>query len=153
MVDWIEIIYSAYYFWGHMLKTMMSKVLLCWGIVYAWLAFSWATTPTQSRLAGISWIPFPVDEKFIALFWAVGSVFALLGAFRKKLTVAASAIPAIVPLMIALIFVGAWIDSGDASRITSIVSYAGFGISQFIIAAHPSAYMNFHWADTKPEER
>ena len=135
-----------------MLKTMLSKLLLCWGFVYAWLAFSWATTPTQSRLAGISWIPFPIDERFIAAIWAIGSVFAFLGALRVKISLSAAVVPAIAPMIVSLIFVGAWLDSGDASRITSVVSYAAFGLSQFIVAAHPSAYLDSKWADTNTKE-
>lgn len=130
-----------------MLKTLMSRMLLCCSFVYLWLAYSWATTPTQSRLAGISWIPFPIDEKAIAVLWFAGSVFALLGALCKKLTIPVAVIPAIVPVLIALIFFGAWLDSGEVAQLTTVVSYAGFGISQFIVASSPAAYMPTSWLE------
>ena len=132
-----------------MLKTMLSKVLLCWGIVYASLALSWATTPTPARIAGISLVPIPIDESFVAILWCIGALFAFLGAFRTKATVAYAVIPAVVPIIAALIFLGAWIDTGNVARLASVISYLGFGISIFIVAAHPSAYLNSKWVDTK----
>lgn len=136
-----------------MLKTLMSRMLLMWGLVFCLIGYSWIAAPTASRLAGISWVPIPLNEQVVGTAWLLAGIFALVGAFVRRSLPPLAIVPAFIPLLVALIFLGSYVDSWDVNRLVSVVSYAGMGLSIVIVGSTPGSYVDTRWYDLGDAEK
>ena len=127
-----------------MLKTLMSRVLLLWGIAFSYMGVSWIVAPTKSRLEGISWMPF-INEQVVGCAWLLAGLCALVGAFWRRTLPPLAAVPTLIPILIALIFLGAYITTGNFNRLSSVVAYASMGASIWVVGGWSPAYLESKW--------
>lgn len=115
------------------------------GIYLTGLGVSWLVVPTAGREAGVQWINdhwvIPIDgltSGHVAWWWLVGGLVTFIGGILSRhhwaeRTAIAAAI--IAPLLVAALFVGAWVD-GSAS--TGAVSAWSYALPAIIVSWHTS---------------
>lgn len=109
-------------------------LLVIVGIYMLGLGWGWLARPTESRNSGVEWIN---DSAYIPLsgltsehvgwWWLLTGAVALLGGLlskRKWLERAAIVAAIFGPLLIAGVFVGAWVDGDAPTGGTAAWSYA-----------------------------
>lgn len=120
-------------------------LLMILGVYYLGMAYSWAVTSSESRVAGISWLAIPdwaVHPYTIAALWAVAGVVCVIsGAFSRNRAakLAAGVTAVLIPFIIGTFFASAWVltiyGEADAPKgLTTAWSYwlpaviAGWGM-------------------------
>lgn len=112
---------------------VIPRIMWVQAAVYGCVAATWYSTPTESRLSGLSVIPIGDPHLIIAVTLTVGSVLTALGAivrgpyYRIVRTVGVCAGSA-TPLLVAYPYLVSWMV-GEAPRghITAI-SYTGYSV-------------------------
>lgn len=93
-------------------------LLMILGVYYLGMAYSWAVTPSDSRVAGISWLAIPdwaVHPYTIAVLWAVAGIVCVTGGAFSRNRVAeltAGLAAALIPFIIGAFFASAWVLTG-----------------------------------------
>lgn len=93
-------------------------LLMILGVYYIGMAYSWAVTPSDSRVAGISWLAIPdwaVHPYTIAVLWAVAGIVCVTGGAFSRNHVAeltAGLAAALIPFIIGAFFASAWVLTG-----------------------------------------
>lgn len=93
-------------------------LLIILGVYYLGMAYSWAVTPSESRVAGISWLAIPdwaVHPSTIAVLWAVAGVVCVAGGALSRVKaaeLAAGLVAVLIPFIIGALFASAWVLTG-----------------------------------------
>lgn len=112
-------------------RSILSGLLVILGCWELYTGFNWMLRPTPSRIAGIAWMDLPITEHTIGWMFVIGGSLTLLGGLFSHWKVVeniGTALGIFVPLAAAAPFVGAFIDTGDPSRLQTVVSYATYSI-------------------------
>ena len=115
---------------------LLGGLLVINGLYLAGLGVSWFYQPTKTRAAGVEWINesiLPITTlswEHVAWSWILGGALSLLGGALSKRrrwermgVIAAS----MTPLIVAAVFVGAFIDNSAPAGATTALSYAYAG--------------------------
>lgn len=105
-------------------------LLMILGIYYLGMAYSWAVTPSESRVAGISWLAIPdwaVHPATIAVLWGMAGVVCVIGGAlsrNKAAEVFAGVTAVLIPFIIGSLFASAWVltSYGKADAPTGLVT-------------------------------
>lgn len=105
-------------------------LLMILGVYYLGMAYSWAVRPSESRVAGISWLAIPdwaVHPYTIAVLWAVAGVVCVIGGALSRNRVAeltAGVTAVLIPFIIGAVFASAWVLTiyGKADAPTGLVT-------------------------------
>lgn len=107
-----------------------------WAIVIGfyclYLGITWFIFPTNSRSSGVEWInssSFPISNlsaHHVSIWWSVGGILSIIGgALSKYKTLSMLSITTSIffPSMVAVIFLGSWIDGSSKTGLISAGSY------------------------------
>lgn len=90
-------------------------LLMILGVYYLGMAYSWAEAPSESRVAGISWLAIPdwaVHPVTIAVLWGVAGVVCLVGGAlsrNRAAEITAGVTAVLVPFIVGSLFASAWV--------------------------------------------
>lgn len=90
-------------------------LLMILGVYYLGMAYSWAVTSSESRVAGISWLAIPdwaVHPYTIAVLWAVAGVVCVVGGAlsrNRAAEIIAGVTAVLIPFIIGAVFASAWV--------------------------------------------
>lgn len=89
-------------------------------------AATWAGGTTESRLAGISWVSVSAGQ--VATAWAVTGILGMVGAFARYRPLQTAGVLAlgVGPLLIAMAFMGAWLQGSSPNGWVTAASYASW---------------------------
>lgn len=105
-------------------------LLMILGVYYLGMAYSWWSTPSPGRAAGIEWVSIPdwaVHTNTVAMLWLIAGILSVVGgAFSRYrgVEVAAGLAAVLIPFIIGSFFVAAWILTplGDADAPTGLTT-------------------------------
>lgn len=112
---------------------VIPRIMWVQAAVYGCVAATWYSTPTESRLSGLSVIPIGYPHLIIAVTLTVGSVLTALGAivrgpYYRIVRIVGVCAGSVTPLLVAYPYLVSWMV-GEAPRghITAI-SYTGYSV-------------------------
>lgn len=90
-------------------------LLMILGVYYLGMAYSWAATSSESRVAGISWLAIPdwaVHPVTIAVLWGVAGCVCVIGGAlsrNRAAEITAGVTAVLIPFIIGALFASAWV--------------------------------------------
>lgn len=89
-------------------------LLMILGVYYLGMAYSWAVTPSESRVAGISWLAIPdwaVHPYTVAVLWGFAGVVSTVGGALSRhrgVEIFTGLTAVLIPFLLGALFACAW---------------------------------------------
>lgn len=110
---------------------VLGGLLIIIGLIYICLGWSWTVFPTDTRVEGISWLPFHVTMNGVGWWWMFGGAVTVAGAAlsRWRLLETMAVMAGVgTSLVVAGVFAVGWMIGESPGGLIGAMSYVGWSV-------------------------